>query len=407
MRERAHRVVVTGMGIVSCIGNTLREVEESLRGQRGGIRHSADYAEFGLRSQVTGIPDLSGLPEIPRRHRRYMGDASLYAYHALREAIDDAGLGAHQISHPRTGIVVGSGIGSGFHHVEAVRILKEQGANRIPPYLVPRIMGSTTSACLSTAYGIQGVSYSLTSACATSAHCIGHAAELIQAGKQDLMFAGGSEEACWTSAVVFDAMGALSTHFNTTPATASRPFEQSRDGFVLAGGGGMLVLESLAHAEQRGARIYAELVGYGACSDGGDMVNPDPAGAARAMRLALSEAGGSVDYVNAHATSTVNGDISEVDAIRQAFGDAMPLYSSTKAMTGHPIGAAGVHESIYALLMLHRSFVTGSPVVDALDSRLENSFLPVTRSASAKLSTVMSNSFGFGGTNASLIYRAV
>ena len=396
------RVAVTGLGIVSCLGNALEPVALALREGRSGVRHMPEYAELGLRSCVAGVPDVGGLPPVDRKLRRFMGDASLYAYYAMRSALDDAAIDSGLLCSPRTGLVVGSGVGSPFEHVAAVDKFREGGLAKVLPYTVPRVMGSTTSACLSTAFGIQGVSYSMASACATGAHCIGHAAELIQLGKQDVMFAGGAEELRWTSTVLFDAMGALSTAFND--ATASRPFDSARDGFVIAGGAGILVLEELEHARRRGAPVYAELVGYGACCDGLDMVTPAPEGGARAMRLALAEAGGRIDYINAHATSTRLGDISELEAIRAVFATDVPLISSTKGLTGHPIAASAAHEAIYSLLMLKHGFLAGCANICRLDD--ECSGLPIVRSAVARrIDTVMSNSFGFGGTNASLVFR--
>ncbi|KAA3654784.1 MAG: beta-ketoacyl-ACP synthase I [Proteobacteria bacterium] len=406
-RPPEHRVVVTGMGAISCIGNTLDDIASALRTQRCGLRHVPEYAELGLRSQVAGIPDLSAEPVVPRKIARYMGDAALYAYHALRKALEHARLPGAMLRHPRTGLIVGSGIGSGFHHVAAIETLRARGADKIPPYAVPRVMGSTTSACLATAFGIQGVSYSITSACATSAHCIGQAAQLIQSGKQDVVLAGGSEEVCWTSTALFDAMGALSSGFNTSPHTASRPYATNRDGFVIAGGGGMLVLESLAHARARGAHIFGEIAGFGATSDGLDMVNPDPAGAARAMQLALQEADIPVDYVNTHATSTVTGDMSELKALAHVFGDNLPTFSSTKGLTGHPVGAAGVHEAIYCLLMLEQGFLSGSPLHGAIDSTIPPGPPLLTTTIEKKIDVAMSNSFGFGGTNGSLIFKRI
>ena len=331
-----------------------------------------------------------------------MGDASLYAYCAMRRSLEDARLDDALISNPRTGLVVGSGVGLPFEHVAAVDRLRAGGLSKVLPYIVPRVMGSTTSACLSTAFGIQGTSYSMTSACATAAHCIGHGTELIQLGKQDIVIVGGAEEVRWTSTVLFDAMGALSTAYND--ATASRPFDKGRDGFVIAGGAGILVLEELEQARRRGARIYAEVAGYGACSDGLDMVTPSSAGAARAMRLALAEAGGPIDYINAHATSTPLGDISELRAIREVFGKTLPAISSTKGLTGHPIAAAAAHEAIYCLLMLDRGFLAGCSNVTDLDKQCVG--MPVlTETIERGIDTVMSNSFGFGGTNASLVFR--
>jgi 3-oxoacyl-[acyl-carrier-protein] synthase-1 len=399
------RVVVTGLGIVSCIGNDLDVIERALREGCSGLRFVPEYAELGLRSCVAGMPDISGEPSIDRKIRRFMGDAALYAHHAMRRALVDAELSQNMISAPRTGLVVGSGVGSPFEHLAAIDILRAKGLSKVLPYTVPRVMGSTTSACLSTAYGIQGASYSMTSACATAAHCIGHGAELIQFGKQDIVIAGGAEEVRWTSTMLFDAMGALSTAYNDL--TASRPYDAGRDGFVIAGGAGILVLEELEHARRRGARIYGEIAGYGACSDGADMVTPATEGAVRAMRLALAEARGNIDYINTHATSTHLGDIRELAAIREVFGETdgdMPLISSTKGLTGHPIAAAAAHEAVYSLLMLNRGFVAGCANVSEADPACAG--LPVLmRSIERPITSAMSNSFGFGGTNASLIFR--
>lgn len=395
------RVVITGMGIVSCLGNDLNTVARSLRDGRSGIRYVPEYEELGLRSHVAGIPDLGGEPPVDRKLRRFMGDAALYAYHAMRRAVEDAGLEAGLVSHPRTGLIVGSGVGSPFEHVTAADTLRTSGLSKVPPYTVPRVMGSTTSACLATAFAIQGVSYSLSSACATSAHSIGHAAELIRFGRQDVVFAGGAEEVKWTSTSLFDAMGALSTAYND--ASASRPFDAGRDGFVIAGGAGVLVLEELEHARRRGARIYGELAGYGACCDGLDMVTPSPSGAARAMRLALDEVGCSVGYINAHATSTPLGDASELDAIRQVFGANAPPISSTKGLSGHAIAAAGAHEAVFSLLMLGQGFIAGCANITKLDAACAG--LPIlTGCTERRVDAVMSNSFGFGGTNASLVF---
>lgn len=397
------RVVVTGMGIVSCLGNDLATVEEALRHGRCGIGYVPEYAELGLRSQVAGVPCLDNEPPVDRKIRRFMADASLYAYHAMRQAVDDACLARGLVSNPRTGLVVGSGVGSPFEHVQAVDRLRQSGLGKVPPYAVPRVMGNTTSACLSTAFGVQGISYSLSSACATSAHCIGNGVDLIRAGKQDIVFAGGAEEVRWTSTALFDAMGALSTAFND--ATASRPFDARRDGFVIAGGAGIVVLEALEHALQRGAAIYGEVVGYGACCDGTDMVSPSAGGAVRAMRLALSETERSIDYVNAHATSTVVGDVSELYAIREVFmgHGELPLISSTKGLSGHAIAASAAHEAIFSLLMLQHGFVAGCANVSELDPECRD--MPILLASEDKqIDTVMSNSFGFGGTNACLIF---
>jgi 3-oxoacyl-[acyl-carrier-protein] synthase I len=396
------RVVVTGMGIISCIGNDLDVVEQSLRLGRSGLKYVPEYAELGLRSCVAGIPDISDEPAIDRKYRRFMGDASIYAHHAMRLALKDSHLSNEVLTSPRTGLVVGSGVGSPYEHIASVDVLRKSGLSKVLPYAVPRVMGSTTSACLSTAFGMHGTSCSMTSACATSAHCIGYGTELIQFGKQDVVIVGGAEEVRWTSTVLFDAMGALSTGRND--ATASRPFDANRDGFVIAGGAGILVLEELEHALQRGAHIYAEVVGYGTSSDGLDMVTPSSKGAARAMRLALDEAASSIDYINAHATSTKIGDTCELEAICEVFGGNAPIISSTKGMTGHPIAAAAVHEAIYSLLMLDRNFLAGCTNIELLDPAAVD--IPILRnSVDRQVNTVMSNSFGFGGTNASLIFR--
>jgi len=392
------------MGIISCIGNDIDTVEFALRNGQSGIKFVQEYADLGLRSCVAGIPDISQEPMIDRKFRRFMGDASLYAYHAMRRAIVDSQLSHQLLTSTGTGLVVGSGVGSPYEHMLSIDVLRKNGLNKVLPYAVPRVMGSTTSACLSTAFGMRGTSCSMTSACTTSAHCIGYGAELIQFGKQDIVIVGGAEEVRWTSTALFDAMGALSTGRND--ATASRPFDVDRDGFVIAGGAGILVLEALEHAQMRGARIYGELVGYGTSSDGLDMVTPTSDGAARAMHLALDQAGCSVDYINAHATSTTLGDISELDAIRQVFGKTshMPMISSTKGITGHPIAASAVHEAIYSLMMLERGFLAGSLNVEQLDPAADN--MPIlTSTIDHPVNTVMSNSFGFGGTNASLIFR--
>jgi 3-oxoacyl-[acyl-carrier-protein] synthase-1 len=348
------------------------------------------------------MPDISSEPPVNRKFRRFMGDAALYAYHAAQSAIDEAKLSASLLNSPRTGVIVGSGVGSPFEHFTAMTAFCEKGIEKIPPYTVPRVMGSTTSASLATIFGIQGISYSISSACATSAHCIGHGAELIQMGKQDIIIAGGAEEIRWTIVAPFDAMGALSTRYNDQ--TASRPYDAGRDGFVMAGGAGILILEDMDHAVKRGATILAELVGYGTCSDGLDMVLPSSEGAARAMRLALAQVEGQIDYINAHATSTTQGDISELHAIHDVFGDNLPLISSTKGLTGHPIGASAAHEAIYSLLMLERNFIVGC--ANLIDPDPATSGFPILKhSVNQKMNTVMSNSFGFGGTNASLVFQ--
>ena len=396
------RVVVSGMGIISCLGNDLEQVAQALYEGRSGLAWQPEYAQRGMRSCVAGVPDISGEQPLPRKIRRFMGDASLYAYLAARHALIDAGLEVDDIANPLTGLIVGSGVGSPYEHHLAVAAMSAGGISKVAPYAVPRIMGSTTSACLATAFGIQGISYSISSACATAAHCIGQGADLIRHGRQERVIVGAAEEVRWTTSAMFDAMGALSSAYNDT--TASRPFDEGRDGFVIAGGAGVLVLEALEVAQERGAPIRAEVVGYGACSDGVDMVTPDSGGAARAMRLALNEAGGSVDYINAHATSTPLGDVSELAAIREVFGDRVPLISSTKGLSGHPIAASAAHEAIYSLLMMERGFVAGCANITRLDAACAG--LPlVTRTLTQPLNSVMSNSFGFGGTNACLIFR--
>ncbi|MDR3418612.1 MAG: beta-ketoacyl-ACP synthase I [Nevskia sp.] len=400
------RVAVTGIGIVSCLGNSTEEVAASLRQGRSGLQFNPVYAQLGLRSQVSGRPDIDLEAVIDRRVRRFMGDAAGYAYVAMQQAIADAGLNPGEISHPRTGLVAGSGGASSANQVEAADILRQKGIRRVGPFMVPRVMGSTVSACLATPFAIKGVNYSITSACATSAHCIGHAAQLIGSGQQDIVFAGGGEEESWQLSMLFDAMGAMSSKYNATPQQASRPFDATRDGFVIAGGGGMLVLEELERARQRGARIYAELTGYGATSDGHDMVAPSGEGAVRCIRQALSTVTGPVDYINAHGTSTPVGDTAELGALREVFGDAVPRISSTKSLSGHSLGAAGVQEAIYSLLMLERGFVAASANIENLDPAAEG--MPIVRQLEERrLDTVMSNSFGFGGTNASLVFSRV
>lgn len=400
------RVAITGMGVVSCLGNSLDDVTESLRRGRSGVWMVEDFAHLGLSSRVAGIPDLSDAPVIERKMRRFMGDTAAYAYHAMQAAVADAALAPALVRSERSGLVVGSGIGSTSSHVAALDLLRDKGMAKVSPYVVPQVMSSTASGCLSTAFGIKGVSYSIASACASSAHCIGHGMELIQLGKQDLVFAGGAEEVSWTTAALFDAMGTLSSAYNEQPQRASRPYDANRDGFVLAGGAAILVLEELEHARRRGARIYAELAGYGACSDGADMVSPSPEGAARVMRLALQGIDGPVDYINTHGTSTPVGDVAEVEAIQDVFGTAVPPFSSTKSLSGHAIGAAGALEAVFCLLMMREGFIAGSINVDRPDPAVAG--LPlVTETVGCDLNTVLSNSFGFGGTNASLLFRRV
>ncbi|HST46101.1 MAG TPA: beta-ketoacyl-ACP synthase I [Luteimonas sp.] len=401
------RVVITGMGIVSCLGNTADSVSDALRAGRSGIRYIPEYEQLGLRSRVAGAPDIDLAERIDRKLKRFMGDAAGYAYVAMQDAIGDAGLSDAQVRDVRTGLIAGSGGGSPEWQIATGDLLREKGVRKIGPYMVPRTMGSTVSATLSTAFGIRGVSYSLSAACATSAHCIGAGADLIRHGAQDVILAGGGEELHWGMTAQFDAMGALSSKYNDTPATASRPYDVDRDGFVIAGGGGMLVLEEREHARARGARILAELVGYGVTSDGADMVAPSGEGAVRCMAMARAgldgRAVGTIDYLNTHGTSTPLGDIVELESVRTAFGDAVPPLSSTKALSGHSLGAASVQEAIYCLLMMRDGFIAGSANIATLDPRVEG-FPVVRESRGATLDTVMSNSFGFGGTNASLVF---
>lgn len=399
------RVVVTGAGITSCLGNTLDSVAESLWIGRSGIRAFPEFTEMGLRSQVAGMVAVDPEGRIDRRLRRFMGDAAAYAWLALDDAITHARLPAARVSCPRTGLIMGSGGGSPFHQIEAADTLRSRGVRRIGPYQVTRTMGSTVSACLSTAFAIKGLSYSISSACATSAHCIIVAAQQIAWGLQDIVFAGGGEELGWGMASLFDGMGALSTARNHAPETASRAFDRNRDGFVIAGGGGALVLEALEHAVARDAPILAELIGFGASSDGEGMVAPSGEGALACMRMASAGLDEPVDYLNAHGTSTPAGDVVELAALRTVFGESVPPFSSTKSLSGHPLGAAGVHEAIYCLLMLRDGFIAGS--INVEDPAPEAIGLPlVTTSRRAVLRTAMSNSFGFGGTNASLLFRA-
>ena len=398
------RVVVTGMGIVSCLGNDADSVSRALRDGRSGIRHVPEYAELGLRSQVAGIPDIDLEAAIDRKQKRFMGDAAAYATVAMRDAMADAGLDAAAISQPRVGVIAGSGGASPQWQIETGDLLRNKGVRKVGPYMVPRTMCSTVSAALATVFAIKGVSYSLSAACATSAHCIGAAADLIRHGAQDIVFAGGGEEAHWGMTSQFDAMGALSTHFNDTPQVASRPYDVDRDGFVIGAGGGMLVLEAYEHAVARGARIHAELLGYGVTSDGADMVAPSGEGAVRCMQMALAGVDAPIDYLNTHGTSTPLGDITELHAVRSAFGAGKePPLSSTKALSGHSLGAASVHEAIYCLLMLRDGFIAGSANIHMLDPACEG-FRIVHESRDAALRTVMSNSFGFGGTNAALVF---
>ena len=398
------RVVITGLGVVSSIGANKQEVLESLKQGRSGITFSQEYADLGFRSHVHGPIDIDVSGSIDRKTRRFMGDAAAFNYLAMREAIGDAGLEEGDISNPRTGLITGSGGASTENIVSATDTLRDKGLRKVGPYMVPRTMGSTTSACLGTAYKIKGTAYSISSACATSAHCIGNGYELIQMGKQDIVFAGGGEEVHWSMTLLFDALGALSSKYNAAPETASRPYDVTRDGFVISGGGGIVVLEELEHARQRGAKVYAELVGYGATSDGFDMVQPSGEGAVRCMRQALQAVDGPVDYINAHGTSTPVGDTRELEAIREVFGEQLPMVSSTKSLSGHALGAAGVNEAIYTLLMMEAGFVSASANIQDLDPGAEGMPIVRERLDEARLDRVMSNSFGFGGTNASLVF---
>jgi len=399
------RVVVTGLGITSCIGLDAASVTESLREGRSGIRFKQEYADMGFRSHVAGSVDIDFKEHIDRKVLRFMGDAAAYAYISMQQAIADAGLTEEQVSNPRTGLVMGSGGASSSNQVEAADILRDKGLRRVGPYRVTQVMGSTTSACLATPFKIKGVNYSMSSACATSAHCIGNAMEQIQLGKQDIVFAGGAEEEHWTMSSLFDAMGALSTKYNDKPASASRAYDADRDGFVIAGGGGVLVLEEYEHAKARGAKIYAELTGYGATSDGHDMVAPSGEGAIRCMQQAISTVKAPIDYINAHGTSTPVGDLAELGAIKKTFGDKTPIVGSTKSLSGHSLGAAGVQEAIYSLLMMKNDFIAASANIDNLDPEADGIQIICERKDNAGLKTIMSNSFGFGGTNACLVFE--
>ncbi|MCJ8140424.1 beta-ketoacyl-ACP synthase I [Falsirhodobacter halotolerans] len=401
------RVVITGIGIVSPIGNTASEVEASLRAGRSGIVFSPEYAEHGFRSQVHGMPQIVLEDHIDKRDLRFMGPGAAYNFIAMEQAIADSGLEKSDVSNPRTGLIMGSGGPSTSNFFQAHNIVIEKKApKRMGPFMVTRCMSSTNSACLATPFGIKGVNYSITSACSTSAHCIGNGVEQIQLGKQDVVFAGGGEELDWTLSCLFDAMGAMSSKYNDTPETASRPYDATRDGFVIAGGGGVVVLEELDHALARGAKIYAEVTGYGATSDGYDMVAPSGEGGERSMRLALSTLpeGRKIDYINSHGTSTGVGDITEVKAIRRVFGDgSTPLIASTKSLTGHSLGATGVHEAIYSLLMMNGDFIAASANVTTPDPELHEGEIVTKLRENVTLDSVLSNSFGFGGTNATLV----
>ncbi|NOY61716.1 MAG: beta-ketoacyl-ACP synthase I [Gammaproteobacteria bacterium] len=399
------RVVITGIGIVSSIGNNKQEVNASLRSGHSGIVHHQEYADLGFRSHIHGALNIDTAELIDRKTRRFMGDAAAFNHVAMQEAVEDSGLASEQVSNERSGLIVGSGGASTDNVSQAVDILRSKGLRRIGPYMVPRTMSSTTAACVATAFKIRGTSYSISSACATSAHCIGNGYELIQMGKQDIVFAGGAEELHWTQTMLFDAMGALSSKYNDTPQTASRPYDATRDGFVISGGGGVIVLEELEHARARGAKIYAELTGYGATSDGYDMVQPSGEGSVRCMRQATQSIDAPVDYINAHGTSTPVGDIRELEAITEVFGDNAPAVSSTKSLTGHALGAAGVHEAIYSLLMMEGGFIAASANITELDPGAANIPVVTTLQENVELNTIMSNSFGFGGTNASLLFQ--
>jgi 3-oxoacyl-[acyl-carrier-protein] synthase-1 len=399
------RVVISGIGIVSCLGNSRSEVTRSLKEGRSGITFNEKFQEMGLRSQVCGSVDIDIAEHIDRKVRRFMGDAAAYSYIAMQQAISDAGLDDADISSPRTGLIAASGGASSANIVASADILRDKGVRKIGPYMVPRTMGSTVSACLATPFRIKGVNYSITSACATSAHCIGAALEQIQFGKQDVVFAGGGEEEDWTLASLFDAMGALSSKYNDQPATASRPYDQSRDGFVIAAGAGMVVVEELEHARARGAKIYAEIVGYGATSDGYDMVAPSGEGAVRCMQLAQSTVNAPIDYINTHGTSTPVGDTCELQAMRDVFGDEVPRFSSSKSLCGHSLGATGAQEAIHCLLMLQEDFIAPSINVVDRDPAIGDLPLVTSRVDDAGLRTAMTNSFGFGGTNATLVLQ--
>ncbi len=402
------RVVITGIGIISCIGNNVAEVTESLKKLKSGICFNPRYAEFGLRSQVSGSiwnkEEL--LKTVDRKLARFMGDAALFSFLSMEQAIEDSGLPKEQISNPRTGLIAGSGGGSPVNQVEGMHVLAERGIRRVGAFRVPRIMSSTVSANLCTAFAILGLNYSITSACATSAHSIGAASEQIAWGNQDIMFAGGGEEESVELSLFFDAMGALSSKYNDTPETASRPFDVSRDGFVAGGGGAMVVLEEYEHAKARGAKIYGELIGYGATSDGADMVAPSGEGATRCMQIAVKGIDRKIDYINAHGTSTPAGDMTELKAVKRVFGNEIPQISSTKSLTGHSLGSTGAQEAIYSLIMMKDGFISGTANITELDPEAEG-FPIVQETKDAKIDVAMSNSFGFGGTNASLLLGKV
>lgn len=399
------RVVVTGLGIVSSIGNNRMEVSDALKNGQSGIVFADEYKELGFRSHIHGPMKIDLDEFIDRKVKRFMGDGAAFNYIAMQQAIDDSGLEENEVSNNRTGLVMGSGGPSTSNLLFAWDTLREKGLKKVGPYMVPRTMSSTNTACLATPFKIKGVNYTISSACATSAHCIGNAMELIQMGKQDIVFAGGGEEVHWTMTVLFDAMGALSSKYNDAPDTASRPYDETRDGFVISGGGGTLVIEELEHAKARGAKIYAELIGYGATSDGYDMVQPSGEGAVRCMQQAMATVDGKIDYINAHGTSTPVGDTRELEAVRNVFGSELPRISSTKSLTGHALGAAGVNEAIYSLIMMEDNFLSASANINQLDPAAVDVPIVRERQDNVTLNTIMSNSFGFGGTNATLIFQ--
>ena len=398
------RVVITGYGIVSCLGNDKATVTESLREGRSGIKFQEEYKKMGMRSHVAGSIDIDLDEHIDRKVKRFMGDASAYAYISMQQAIEDSGLTEDMVSNTRTGLIMGSGGGSPSNQIIATDTLREKGIRRVGPYMVPRTMSSTVSACLATPFKIKGVNYSISSACATGTHCIGNGVEQIQMGKQDIIFAGGGEEEHWSLSMLFDGMGALSSKYNETPEKASRPYDADRDGFVIAGGGGVVVLEELEHARARGAKIYAEVTGYGATSDGHDMVAPSGEGAVRCMQQALATVNTPIDYINTHGTSTPVGDVAESGAIKEVFNEKIPPFSSSKSLAGHSLGAAGVQEAIYCMIMMENNFIQGSVNVGTLDEKLTGMPLVTKRQDNVELNTVLTNNFGFGGTNASLVF---
>ena len=398
------RVVVTGIGIVSCIGNDQKTVIKNLKELNSGISKAPEYEEYSFRSLVHGKPNIKLEDEIDRRTLRFMGDGAAYNYVSMKNAIKDSDLNENQVSNEMTGIIVGSGGPSTFNLMKSFDLAKTGGSKKVGPFMVPRSMSSTNSATLATPFKIKGVNYSITSACSTSSHCIGNAYELIQMGKQNIIFAGGGEELHWTMSILFDAMGALSSKYNDNPKKSSRAYDANRDGFVISGGGGTIVLEELEHAKSRGAKIYAEITGYGATSDGHDMVQPSGEGAIRCMKLALKKINGKIDYINSHGTSTPIGDIKELEAIAEVFNEDKPYISSTKSLTGHSLGATGVHEAIYSLLMLKNNFLSGSANIENLDDIAKKHNILQKTINKDDIQNVMSNSFGFGGTNATLIF---